>query len=245
MLAPLTGGVGAADSGPTSNTQSYEDRRIEGWSVLVNKDLVRTQPELADCALALLRVQLYKIGRAVPPPALKRLRMVRIWVEENERHHPCMTYHPNAQWLLEHGMNAEKAKCVELANVRSFLAWTADQPWMVLHELAHAFHDQFVERGFENAEIKAAYESAIRRKQYDSVLRIDGRHDRAYAATNPMEYFAEATEAFFGTNDFYPFVRAELRAAGPGMFEILQKIWGPPLRGGAGEPERPTGNAHG
>jgi len=42
----------------------------------------------------------------------------------------------------------------------------------------------------------------------------------------PMEYFAESTEAFFGTNDFYPFVRPELREFDPEMFNLLTKLWG-------------------
>jgi hypothetical protein len=33
------------------------------------------------------------------------------------------------------------------------------------------------------------------------------------------------TEAFFGTNDFYPFVRAELREHDPEMFEVLREVW--------------------
>ncbi len=41
-----------------------------------------------------------------------------------------------------------------------------------------------------------------------------------------MEYFAEATEAFFGTNDFYPFVRAELSRHDPEMADLLVKLWG-------------------
>jgi len=42
----------------------------------------------------------------------------------------------------------------------------------------------------------------------------------------PMEYFAESTEAFFGTNDFYPFIRPELREFDPEMFNLLTKLWG-------------------
>jgi hypothetical protein len=44
--------------------------------------------------------------------------------------------------------------------------------------------------------------------------------------TDPKEYFAEATEAYFGVNDFYPFVRAELHEHDPGMYQLLEKIWG-------------------
>ena len=30
-----------------------------------------------------------------------------------------------------------------------------------------------------------------------------------------MEFFAEMTEAYFGSNDFYPFVTSELKQAKP------------------------------
>ena len=123
-------------------------------------------------------------------------------------------------------MNPEKAKCVELANAENFLEWTKAQPWMVLHELAHAYHDQFLEKGFDNPEILAAFGHSQGEKNYESVLRINGRNDRAYALTNQMEYFAETSEAFFGTNDFYPYVRSELKKHDPRMFELLGKLWG-------------------
>jgi hypothetical protein len=41
-----------------------------------------------------------------------------------------------------------------------------------------------------------------------------------------MEYFAEATEAFFGTNDYYPFVRSELKVHDPKMYDVLKEAWG-------------------
>jgi Mlc titration factor MtfA (ptsG expression regulator) len=113
---------------------------------------------------------------------------------------------------------------VEVANARNFATWTLDQPWMVLHELAHAYHDQFL-GGYENPEIRAQFDRAMRAKLYDAVPRISGRTERAYAAVNPMEYFAETSEAFFGTNDFYPFVRSELKHHDPQMFQLLEKLW--------------------
>jgi hypothetical protein len=58
------------------------------------------------------------------------------------------------------------------------------------------------------------------------VLHINGRHIAHYALTNEKEYFAECSEAYFGTNDFYPFVRAELVEVDPGMAKLLEKVWG-------------------
>src|SRR5258707_13868882 len=85
---------------------------------------------------------------------------------------------------------------------------TKRMPVFVLHELAHGYHDQVL--GFGNAEVKAAYDHAMAAKLYDKVARShveDGKPntiERAYAATNDREYFAETTEAFFGRNDFFP-----------------------------------------
>jgi hypothetical protein len=232
LMAPLSGQVRSQDSGPMSKTRTktssatYETRQIEGWTVLVNEEFLRRRSTLAEQTLTLLRFQLYQIVRRLPKAAVSKLRKVRIWVEENEPNTPCMAYHPDAGWLEQHGVNSEKQKCVELANARNFLDWTLEQPWMVLHELSHAYHHQFLRDGFNNPLVKAAYDRAMKSKIYAKVLRISGREEKAYAASNPMEYFAEATEAFFGTNDFFPFVRAELRQHDPGAYELLSKQWG-------------------
>ena len=49
---------------------------------------------------------------------------------------------------------------------------------------------------------------------------------RAYALTNAQEFFAEATEAFFARNDFFPYTRAELEALDPETGALLAKLWG-------------------
>lgn len=228
LLAGTMPGSRADDTAPAAPepTSAYDVRQIEGWNVLVNRRFLNEEPELARRTLELLGHQLYQVVRRVPAPHLDQLRQVRIWVEEREGHHPCMAYHPSADWLREHGMNPEKARCVEVADARNFLAWTADQPWMVMHELAHGFHHQFLDDGFDNHEVRAAFDLAMADGRYRSVARINGHDERAYATTNPMEYFAEATEAYFGTNDFFPFVRSELQRHDPGMFELLEQVWG-------------------
>jgi len=135
-----------------------------------------------------------------------------------------MCYHVSPAWLREHHMNPQKAGAVEIANAKNFLSWTLVQPWMVLHELAHGYHDQVL--GYDNAEIRACFERAVSSKSYESVLHYNGKKVRAYALTNDREYFAEATEAYFGTNDFYPFVRAELAQHDPAVHDLLEKLWG-------------------
>lgn len=94
---------------------------------------------------------------------------------------------------------------------------------MLLHELAHAYHDQVL--GFDDARIKQSFERAKSARSYESVERNNGRSERTYALTDHKEYFAEATEAFFGTNDFYPFTREELRQHDREIHELLAEVW--------------------
>ena len=206
-------------------TTAYRARRVEGWEILVNARLLESRPELADKTLELLRFQLYQVVRRLRPEVVAELRKVRIWVEENEPHHPCMVYHPDQGWLREHGMNPDKARCVEISNAGNFLKWTLDQPWMVFHELAHAYHHQFLPSGFANPAIKRVYDRAKTAGLYDSVLRRGGVKERAYALSNPQEFFAEASEAFLGTNDFFPFVRPELQTHDMATYEVLRTVW--------------------
>jgi hypothetical protein len=203
----------------------YREQEVEGWTVLVHGDLFEPpRLELRTKSLRLLEDHLFRIGRVVPDEALSKLRQVPIWVEVAHPRHPCMCYHPSADWLREHGMNPEKAQAVELANCENFLEWTHDQPWMVLHELAHAYHDRVL--GREHEGIRRAYEAAVKSGTYERVLHIRGSTERHYAMSNDQEYFAEATEAWFGTNDFYPFVRAELERHDPDLVPVLSEAWG-------------------
>src|SRR5262249_1098698 len=119
--------------------------------------------------------------------------------------------------------NPEKAGSVEVSNVRNFLSWTHQQPWMVLHELAHAYHHQVL--GFDHAAVKDCYEAAVASKKYAEVLHVDGHRRRHYPLRNPQEYFAEAEEAFVGTNHFYRFVGAELKEHDPKAFALLEEVW--------------------
>ncbi len=208
---------------PWDPVSAYRERSMEGWRVLVN-DRLQTNEALCARTLKLLEVQLYQIARVVPAEPLARLRQIPIWVELAHPRHPCMCYHESPDWLRDHGMNPDKAGAVEIANATNFLSWTREQPWMVLHELAHGYHHRFLKH--DHAGIRQAYEQAVAARSYAAVLRINGRKDRAYAMNNEKEYFAELTEAFFGTNDFYPFVRAEVKEHDPAMFSVLEEVWG-------------------
>lgn len=202
-------------------TENYEARQVEGWTVRVNKRLLAEQA-LSAKTLSLLDDHLRQIARALPPGVVEKLKNVVLWVELDLTKGGAV-YHPSEQWLREHDVNPEKARGVEISNARNFVAWHKDQPCMVLHEMAHAYHHQVL--GYDHKGIKEAYGKAKASKKYEEVLCIDGRRKTHYAMNNEQEYFAEMTEAFFGTNDFYPFVRAELKEFDPDMFGLLETVW--------------------
>jgi hypothetical protein len=166
------------------------------------------------------------MNHVLPAEAREALQKVPVWIETDDPHgrHPCMCYHPSREWLTENGYNPEKAGSVEIANAATFLKWIKDQPFMVLHEFAHAYHHQVL--GYDNPEVRQAYQQARAGGQYGSVLRFSGQMERAYALNNDQEYFAELTECYFGTNDFYPFVRAELQQHDPEGLAMVRKLWG-------------------
>jgi hypothetical protein len=203
-------------------TSAYREQNIQGWRVLVNEKLL-AETNLCERTLKLLDAQLAQIVRFVPAGPVRRLREIPFWVERSSRQFPCMCFHESSDWLRSHGVNPDKTDGVELANPENFLVWTKDQPWMALHELAHGYHHRYL--GDDHAGIKHRYEHAKASGKYDSVLRANGNHERHYALTNEKEYFAECTEAFFGTNDFYPFVRAELKEQDPVMCALLARVW--------------------
>ncbi|HEU6448320.1 MAG TPA: hypothetical protein VFV23_07790 [Verrucomicrobiae bacterium] len=226
-LFAQTNDEGMADTNavikPWDDISAYHEQRIEGWRVLVN-DKLMAQTNLCERVLKILSAQLFQITRVVPAPALARIRTIPIWVESNDPLFPGSVFHESPDWLHEHGVNPAKAGAVEIANAEHFTTWTIEQPWMVLHELAHGYHHLFL--GDDNEDIKQAFEHAKREHLYDSVLRINGNHERHYAMTNEKEFFAEMSESFFGVNDFYPFVRAELKERDPDTFAMLCKVWG-------------------
>lgn len=220
----------AVQSKPTQElgytpTGGYDPMQIEGFQILVNKELKAKKPHLANQAISELTCQLHEINRKLPEIALGIIKgTTKIWLELDNSKGAC--HHPNPQWLAENNYNPEKLGCVEVGNARDFVNWTKEQPCMILHELAHHYHWKVL--GYDNPDIKKCYQQALQCRSYDNILHVNGRHQRAYAMKNEKEYFAETSEAFFGTNDMYPFVRSELKVHDPNMYALLEKAWNNP-----------------
>lgn len=201
---------------------------IEGWTVSLDPKLfMADNANVRELALKALANHLQRVEFIVPQERLAELRTIRIWLDLDHPKLQGMQYHPSKGWLISHGHDPRLTKHVHIPKAKELYSrhmW-AKHPYVVLHELAHGYHDQFLD--FDHAEIVRAFQEAKKEKLYENVLLYTGKKVRHYALTNHKEYFAESTEAYFGVNDFYPFVRAELKQHDPTMHALLEKIWGP------------------
>ncbi|MEW6071996.1 MAG: hypothetical protein AB1726_05275 [Planctomycetota bacterium] len=207
---------------------AFAVREIEGWTAHVGSAALAEHPAEMETALAHLRWQLHQTAQVLPAAALVAVRALPVWVE-HETQTACMSFHPARQWLLDHGYSPpEVPSVVEVGNARTFVAWTHEQPWMVLHELAHGFDFVSIGRGerYGEARFDALWQEVVAGGRYEAVRHWAGGEERHYALSNPMEHFAEATEAYFGINDFCPFVRAELREHDPATARAIEERWG-------------------
>ncbi|NBV44851.1 MAG: metallopeptidase [Planctomycetia bacterium] len=232
-VAWCAGWAAGADREPTPappQPASRSLRVIEGWTLRVDDRLLAGGVDAAIGAEALrcIAAKLADIRTVVPAARLADLRAVPIVLDVRCGDLRSMQYHPGAEWLTGHGYPADLARCVHLPvaadvatprNIR-------EQPWVLLHELAHAYHDRVL--GFDEPRIRAAFERFVAGGRGERTLLYDGSRTRHYALTDHKEFFAEMTEAWFGSNDFHPFNRAELLETEPEIAALMDAVWGVP-----------------
>ena len=199
---------------------------IEGWTIKVDPALLECEnKKLGEEAFKALANHLQRVKYILPEEKVKELQQLPIALDHKHRL-GNMQYHPARGWLMANRHDPRLEKHVHTPRAESLISrgtWVK-HPYVVLHELAHAYHDQVL--SFDNKEILAAYKNMKEKGIYENVLLYTGKKVRHYALTNHKEYFAESTEAYLGVNDFYPFTRAELKEHDPMMYEIQKKVWG-------------------
>jgi hypothetical protein len=217
---------------PRATAIPRQTRDISGWQVHIQTELLEAEPATTEHALMLLKKMLAEITLVVPADAVTALRQVPLYFSPAYKSgRSSAEFHPDAGWLRDNGRDPAMAHAVEFSGVADFEAEMNRMPNFLLHELAHAYHHRVLKDGFANAEIKSAYDRVKTAGTYERVERWNGNgrpntRERAYAMTDPMEYFAETTEAYFVRNDFFPFTRDELRKHDPEMLTLLEKLWG-------------------
>ena len=202
-------------------------KNIEGWTVHVDPQLLTGEhSDTGAEALKMLANHLQRVAILIPEPQLGKMKKLEIWIEYRHPRLGAMQYHPSAGWLKSNGHDLRLAKKVHITRAENLLSreQMLKHPAVILHELAHAFHDQYLT--FEESRIIEAFKKAQEAGIYEDSLLYTGATVRHYGLSNHKEYFAEGTEAFFYRNDFYPFVRAELKEHDPTLHSLLSDIWG-------------------
>lgn len=229
LLALLAGGPAAARAAEPPKPGSHTTKTVEGWTVRVDDRLLKApDEELGARALQFLGGKLRDIKVVVPAEKVKKLQAVTIVLDLTHGNLRPMQYHPSAEWLKANGYSAELVKCVHLPRAADVVTKrnVREQPWVILHELAHAYHDQVL--GFDDPRVIEVYEKYKKSGRGEKTLLFDGRRVKHYALTNHKEFFAEMTESYFGSNDFFPFNRAELKESEPEIYELMQRVWDAP-----------------
>ena len=228
--APTAGEAATDRAGIDTPDPDYQQRSLAGFTLMVSRGFIADDPALLARVMLHLEADLDEITHLVPAPALAALRRTTIWVELQGLTTDGMSgrglcCHWSAEWVTAHGMPAEKAGGVEIVNAGDYAAWHTTQPYMLLHELAHAYHRML---GAETPEVVDAYKAAMDAGLYAAVDRnsaAPGEKVRAYAATNHHEYFAEVSEAYLALNDFAPYTRSQLAAVDPPGLSMAATLW--------------------
>lgn len=215
-------------SDPFMKTAGYRHYIRHGWTILAEERLVIQDEHRVHQALTEIEKQLQTIIRQIPPQAVTQLRTVPLWIsQEYPQTPPRAEYHPGGQWLRDNHRNPGMACGIEFTNLRIIDSEARRMPWFVFHELAHAYHDQVY--GFQNNRIILAHSRAQSNGKYALVEQRLGdgrtRKGRSYAISNPMEFFAESSEAYFGVNDLFPFQRTELIDYDPETADLIKELW--------------------
>jgi len=207
-----------------SSAKDYRIVDVKGWAFHIHKDYLDGDRGVLDNALKNAEIQLGHIETLVPKKAVAKLRKIPIWITPGRRK---AEYHWSRAWVVSHGRPAGMTHSVQITDINILRRTRPTGPWVLLHELIHGYHDREVGAKDKKA-IAKAYKDALAKGLYQKVLhskRGRGKYVKAYAATRMAEYFAETCEAYFGVNDFYPFVRAELRDYDPAICEIIERVF--------------------
>lgn len=208
----------------------HEIRQVEGWNVHVDVSLLEGEHKATgDQALRILGERLRQIALRLPAEPVARMREVPIYLDRN---HPLGNahYHPDGGWLGDHGYDPAMAKAIQLTRASS-LIHEARSPYnhsVVLHELAHAYHDRVL--GFDHPEILAGYQAFCDSRKFENTAHVSGRNHPHYGLLDHKEYFAEMTETFFVGNGYFPFNHYQLFQEHPSTYELMTRIWGSEMK---------------
>ena len=212
-----------APENPPVSSEDYERREVAGFTVLLNP-MVAEQTTLAEQLMESIELQISGLTAQLPASRMTELQKTFIWVELDDEPDKASIYHSSSDWIVASAGNKDKLGHIEIVNAGNFVKWSRDrQSSILLHEYIHAFHHKVL--GVAHQAIIDAFEQAQLRRMYDQIEHSSGVVGPGYASLNPLEYFAEISEAYFVYNDYFPFNRTQLKAHDPIGHDLVEMLW--------------------
>jgi hypothetical protein len=199
-------GFGTSGDEPTV----YKTVRALGWKIKINSKFYEGDTSILRKSFKLFGEELTAINDILPKRALDKLYGVVFWLEDESK-------------LSGHtGMYIGRGGIV--VSVTQYYAFkTSDNEWVIMHELAHAYHDRVI--GFDDEKIIRTYKLIKQAGLYKDVQHRLSSYAHGYALKNAHEYFAEISTCYFGINNYYPHDRADLRHYDPIGYALVEEMW--------------------
>lgn len=219
---------------PLDKIAGYKRHTVEGFTLMVSDDVAKADVSRFDRKpMEVLELELKMIVKIMTTKQVDTLRKLPVWVEWDDQEkmsngrdgNALAVYYGGHQLnLLQEGKQPLKAKTVTVLRMKSLTAEhqpkTDSGRCVLLHEFAHAVHDQVL--GNDNVGVKSAYAQAMERKLYDKAQ---------YVSTNEAEFFAELTCAYFDQLHHYPKTRDDLKKHDSVTFKLMEAVWGKERKG--------------
>jgi hypothetical protein len=243
VLLPTSIAYGQPNQSQAQFKDRYTTYKLQGYCVHVGKDVAQLGKEKVSSALEVLDDRLACALAVIPKDRRMKLDIIRFWIEQEssgvvfvggQQVRAAAGYVPILHKMV--GTGHEKEGGIEIG-AKCCLLDKDDvvgkiNPYWILHELAHAYHDRVLE--LEYRFVKDAYKSAMLKRLYDEVEmktagsngKIEIHKGAAYARTNHLEYFAELSVAYLARNWAYPYTAEDLRKHDPEGFKLMESVWG-------------------
>ncbi len=213
--------------------RDYSCRRVAGWSVLMEEEMLSKDAALTERSLKRLESKLNDIRGLLPSHTLSLLQRIPIFVLYGTKSsHGGRS--SGAQFLAQNApehnplLDPRMASCIVVYSAEHFCGLSDfGATKILLHELAHAWH---LEQWPENQpDIVGTYRGAMEKRLYHLVRKADGsKIEKTYATQNHLEYFAELSCVWFLGNDSFPFDRGDLSLYDPTGAHLMRTFWSAP-----------------
>ncbi len=210
----------------------YHEHQILGFTVYMSAQDTDDHPEKAEDMLWYVRSQLQKIIEVIPLSKVKLIRTVDIWVNDDydEDDEVC-----GLACYVQDGYTGDDfyEDRDGSAIIRDFEK-PIDDAWccthgLILHEMAHALHDQFIKDGWDNSNIEVTYEVSKATKEYNDNQVMypwwTNQTRKHYGMTNAREFFATMTETRFLWYRVYPFNIRDLYEHDQSAYWMVYSFW--------------------